>query len=165
MCFVSVVHNQITAIFWWSRSRCLVFLNKLRLSRSCRGTQGSAQSVAQSHLHVTTHSIVQRSADISPVERWIEGQVLPKLPLQLIKVSISRIAEPAKRKVKRRWRESREQRDLKTAVKSGLTTLPAWLCSLMDHKCNVRLSIRPRKKWHICGKCSVCSEKYTFVWC
>lgn len=51
--------------------------------------------------HMTTHWIIQRSTDISPIKRWVEGQVLPELPLQLIKICISRIAEPTVRDVLR----------------------------------------------------------------
>lgn len=43
---------------------------------------------------VTTHWIIQSPADIGPIKGWVEGQVLPKLPLQLVKIHVSGIAEP-----------------------------------------------------------------------
>lgn len=50
---------------------------------------------------ITTYWIIQRSTDVSPIKRWIEDQVLPKLPLQLVKIHISGTAEPTVRKVLR----------------------------------------------------------------
>lgn len=98
-------------------------------------------------LRVTTHCIVQRSTDIGPIERWIECQVLPKLPLQFIKVSISRIAEPTKRKG---WRLKLYNYMIITFLKERN------LVKNLDHWSQTQCQIVHTvvQKLHICRKCS-----------
>lgn len=47
------------------------------------------------HPKMATHRIIQCSTDVSPIKRWVEGQILPELPLQLVQVHITGVAEPA----------------------------------------------------------------------
>lgn len=47
------------------------------------------------HNNSWTHRLVQSSTDIGSIEWSIKSKILPVLPLQLIKVSITRVTEPA----------------------------------------------------------------------
>lgn len=49
-----------------------------------------------------THRIIQCSRHISSIKRWVKGQILPELSLQLIKIHIAGVAEPAGKTV---WRQ------------------------------------------------------------
>lgn len=54
------------------------------------------------HQKMETHGIIQCSTDISPIKRWVKGQILPELSLQLIQIYIAGVAEPAAETV---WRQ------------------------------------------------------------